>query len=142
MTPRRIAAHGASDGAALEVLALAESAALAEEPTLLTVDDLPDLLEREPALEHALDSLHQLARTRPIRLVLSGESDALARCYADVLTRVRSGRTGILLRPDPDVHPGLLHARLPMRQELPEAPGRGWLLDPHGAAPIQVALPG
>jgi len=76
-----------------------------------------------------------------LRVVVGGEVDALLRCYGDSLTRLRSGRTGVLLQPDPDVHAGLLHAALPRRDELPSCPGRGWVIGPAGATPAQVALP-
>jgi hypothetical protein len=58
-----------------------------------------------------------------------------------VLTRLRSGRTGILLDIDPDRHAPLLHCSPPLREEIPRHPGRGWLVAPDGSRPVQLALP-
>ena len=117
-------------------------------PTLLLVDDLPDLLEA-PGGEALDAALLALVRTPVgpgasggVRLVAGAEADALARCYAGIARRLRVLRTGILLRPDPDLHPPLLHTELPLRQELPPAPGRGWVVTPDGAPEaVQLARP-
>ena len=111
-------------------------------PTLLAVDDLPELLDGpdEALLESLLLGVLERSRTLPIRLVASGEIDAMTRCYGDLMTKLRSGRTGVLLRPDPDLHGGLLHATLSARDDLPPGPGRGWLVGPGTARPAQVAV--
>ncbi|MDQ2678249.1 MAG: FtsK/SpoIIIE domain-containing protein, partial [Actinomycetota bacterium] len=109
--------------------------------TLLAVDDLPELLDGpdEAMVESLLLDVIERSRTLPIRVVASGEIDAMARCYGDLMSRLRSGRTGVLLRPDPDLHGGLLHATLSARDDLPPGAGRGWLISPASAQPIQVA---
>ena len=111
-------------------------------PTVLAVDDLPDLLDgpEEALVESRLLEVMDRARSVPIRLVVSGEIDAMSRCYGDLVARLRSGRTGVLLRPDPDLHGGLLHATLSVRDDLPTGPGRGWLVHPTGARPVQMAI--
>jgi hypothetical protein len=83
----------------------------------------------------------QLEAEVPLRLAIGGEVDAMLRCYSDVVVRVRSGRTGVLLQVERDLHAGLLHAALPVRDELPECPGRGWLVAPGRASVVQVATP-
>ncbi len=110
--------------------------------TLVAIDDLPDLLDGpdEAFVESLLLGVLERSRTLPIRVVVSGEIDAMTRCYGDLMARLRSGRTGVLLRPDPDLHGGLLHATLAARDDLPPGPGRGWLVGPGGARPVQVAV--
>jgi len=76
-----------------------------------------------------------------VRLLLGGDADLLNRCCADAWTRARAGRTGLLLRVDPDLHGALLHADLPRRDELAPRPGRGWCVGPDGVEPVQVFLP-
>ena len=111
--------------------------------TLLALDGLPELLERPGAheLEARLIEALQLGAEVPLRLAIGGEVDAMARCYSDVVVRVRSGRTGVLLQVERDLHAGLLHAVLPLREELPACPGRGWLVAPGSASAVQVARP-
>jgi hypothetical protein len=53
--------------------------------------------------------------------------------------RLRSGRTGVLLRPDPDLHPTILHTALPPHDELETATGRGWVVSPDGPRLAQLA---
>lgn len=108
---------------------------------LLAVDDLPELLAGPDPAEIE-DLLTALVRPTPggtIRVVAGGEADGITRCYGELVRRLRSGRTGILLRPDPDLHPGLLHASLPRHDELRPAPGRGWIVTPDGASAVQLA---
>ena len=125
-----------------DVVDSALAAAEQGHPTLLAVDDLPELLDGpdEALLESMLLGVIQRSLTLPIRLVASGEIDAMTRCYGDLMTKLRSGRTGVLLRPDPDLHGGLLHASLSARDDLPPGPGRGWLVGPGTARPVQVAV--
>ena len=125
--------------------AVVEAALIAAEhgrPALLAIDDLPELLDGpdEALLESMLLGVIERSRTLPIRLVASGEIDAMVRCYGDLMTKLRAGRTGVLLRPDPDLHGGLLHATLTARDDLPPGPGRGWLVGPGDARPVQVAV--
>ncbi|MBS1837507.1 MAG: hypothetical protein JST64_07400, partial [Actinobacteria bacterium] len=109
---------------------------------LVVVDDMPELLDGPDGavLDGLLDRLLRRIRTAPVRIVASGEADAVARCYGDSVRRLRSGRQGILVRPDPDLHPGLLHTVLPLHDEIPAAPGRGWIVTPDGAVAVQVAM--
>jgi S-DNA-T family DNA segregation ATPase FtsK/SpoIIIE len=116
------------------------------DPTVLAVDDLVDLLEG-PDGGTADDALVDLLRPgRPqVRVLATAEADALARCYATSVRLLRSGRAGILLRPDPDLHAPLLHTVLPPHDDLAPVPGRGWLVDPddpEGPRAVQLALVG
>jgi S-DNA-T family DNA segregation ATPase FtsK/SpoIIIE len=80
-----------------------------------------------------------------VRVLATAEADALARCYATSVRLLRSGRAGILLRPDPDLHAPLLHTVLPPHDDLAPVPGRGWLVDPddpEGPRAVQLALVG
>lgn len=111
---------------------------------LLAVDDLPELLcdPRGAELERLLLEAIEVGRRRPLRVVVAGEVDAMLRSYGDLLTRLRSGRTGVLLGDDPESHGTLLHASLARRDELERCAGRGWLLGPASAAMVQVAVGG
>ena len=109
--------------------------------TVVVVDDLPELLGGPDGTEmdHLLQQLLLLPPEAGVRVVAAGEADAAARCYGDSLRRLRSGRTGMLLRPDPDLHPALLHTVLPLHDELAPAPGRGWIVTPDGVCGVQLA---
>jgi S-DNA-T family DNA segregation ATPase FtsK/SpoIIIE len=109
---------------------------------LIAVDDLPRLLDGPdgPTVEAWLAGILERGRREPVRVVAAGESDAMLHCYVDPVRRLRNERTGLLLQPDPDLHPALLHATLPCHDELFPAPGRGWLVDADGVRPVQVAL--
>lgn len=109
--------------------------------TIVLIDDLPELLDgpHGTILDEALERVLRRGTTSPVRVVASGEADTTARCYADSLRRLRSGRTGILLRPDADLHPGLLHTTLPRHDELAPAPGRGWIVSPDEVVAVQLA---
>ena len=93
-----------------------------DEPTLVAFDDLADLFDltahRAAWTPSSFASSTSDAR-RPVRVVVASEADALGRCYEDSVRRLRSGRTGILLTPDPDLGGSLLHAALPRRDDLP-----------------------
>ena len=110
--------------------------------TLVAVDGADRLFEGPGGRE--LDELLSSCVAAPasgLRLLLGGDADLLGRCFADTWTRARAGRSGLLLRVDPDVHGTLLHVDLPRRDELPPRPGRGWCVGPDGAEPLQVFLP-
>ena len=113
------------------------------QPVLVLVDDLTDLLDRPDGapVDHLLLELLDLGRSAPIRVVAAAEADALARCYAESARRLRAGRGGLLLRPDPDLHPGLLHTALPPHDDLVMEAGRGWLVTPERVTPLQLAWP-
>jgi S-DNA-T family DNA segregation ATPase FtsK/SpoIIIE len=110
--------------------------------SVLAVDDLPDLLDGPDAdvASSLLGEVVRAGRELPLRLVVSGDPDALLRCYSDVVTALRSGRTGLVLGDGAAAHAHLLHAEPPPRSDLPPAPGRGWLLGPGAARPVQVAV--
>ncbi|HTO01890.1 MAG TPA: FtsK/SpoIIIE domain-containing protein, partial [Microthrixaceae bacterium] len=140
-------AHGwDSDNGTREVDAFFQTVsatALGGTPTLLAVDDLPDLLEGpfELAIESGLAALMTVAEQAPLRLVLSGEIEAMTRSFSGTLTRVRAGRTAILIQPDPDVHGSIAHCDIPRRDELRSVPGRGWLICDSKTLPVQLAQP-
>ena len=110
-------------------------------PTIVAVDDLPELLDGPDgvAIDAVLDRLLRMGPDVPLRVVATAEADAASRCYADSFRRLRSTRTGLLLRPDPDLHPPLLHTSLPLHDELVPTAGRGWLVDPDGVVAVQLA---
>ena len=110
--------------------------------TLVAVDGTDRLLDGPVGRE--LDEVLLMCVPAPssgVRLLLGGDADLLGRCFAESWTRARAGRSGLLLRADPDLHGTLLHAELPRRDELPARPGRGWCVGPDGAEPLQVFLP-
>lgn len=108
---------------------------------LVIIDDLTDLLDSTdgPVIDAILVQLLAAGTASEVRIVASAEADAVTRCYSDSLRRLRSGRSGVLLRPDPDLHPGLLHTALPRHDELPPAAGRGWIVTPDAALAVQLA---
>ncbi len=120
----------------------AVSVAASGTPSIVAIDDLSELLDSHlgPTVSSALARVLDAAHRSPVRLVVAGEIDALLRCYDDGLTRLRSGRTGVLLGCDPDLHATLLHAEVRSCDELGRAPGRGWLVSPDSARAVQVAL--
>lgn len=123
-----------------EVLSTAAGSAGGPGRRLVVVDDLCELLDGPdgPAIDEAV--LTSIRRsTADQRLVVSGEADAVGRCYGESVRRLRSGRTGILLRPDPDLHSGLLHTALPRHDELRPSAGRGWIVTPDTVVAAQLA---
>jgi hypothetical protein len=92
-------------------------------------------------VDELLQRLLRLPPSAQVRLLASAEADAAGRCWADSIRRLRAARTGVLLRPDPDLHPPLLHTALPRHDELPAAAGRGWLVSPDGVVAVQLARP-
>src|SRR4029078_1028384 len=81
-----------------------DDVASSDDPTLVAFDDIVDLFDRIPASGrlHALVlRLLHLGRRRAVRVVAPSEADTLGRCYEDSVRRLRSGRTGVLLNPDP-----------------------------------------
>ena len=128
---------------ALDLLRSAGSATAEGVPTLVCVDDVNDVLDAPDGdqIERMLEQLVATGRSAPVRVVLAGENDAMGRAFSDLVTRVRAGRTGVLLCPDPDVHGSLLHTELPRRAELPMCPGRGWMVSGGVARAVQIAIP-
>lgn len=109
---------------------------------LLCVDNLPDLLASDQAgpVEDLLGRLLILSKTSELRIILCGEIDAMTRCYSDVVTRVRSSRTGVLLQPDIDSHGLLLGCDLLRRDELPSRAGLGWVINSGTPESAQIAV--
>lgn len=132
---------GRADAESLPELAeqvLAEATPGAHRMVLL--DDLHELLEHpDPAVAGAVERLLVASRGRPLRVVAGGEVEALSRCYHEAMSLLKRGRTGILLGDGADLHASMWHADPPPRSDLPPAPGRGWLLSPGAARPVQVA---
>lgn len=111
-------------------------------PVLIALDQLPTMLEGANGehLERFLQNLMTLAADHPVRVVAGGEIDAISRCYSPALSSIRASRTGILLRPDIDVHGSVLGTELHRRDELDDTVGRGWLVNSGEASPLQVAV--
>lgn len=111
-------------------------------PCLLAIDDVTDLLDGNHGdlVERRLHDLLERAEQQQVRLVLAGDVDTLLRCYHDAVTRVRAGRTGLLLDVDPDLHGDLLHTTIERRSDLPRRAGRGWCVQDGAARPVQVAV--
>lgn len=109
---------------------------------LVAVDDLPELLDGPVAatVSEWLAPLVRPGRAGGVRVVAAGEADAVAHTFDASLRRMRSSGRGLLLCPDPDLHPSLLHTTLPPHDEISSAPGRGWLVHPDGVVAVQVAL--
>jgi S-DNA-T family DNA segregation ATPase FtsK/SpoIIIE len=138
--PRVVTVDGRSADP-VAVVALLADLLEAHGPAALVVDGLADLLEA-PGGDEVDQVLTAVLREHGmVRVVATVEADALARCYATSARLLRAGRRGLLLRPDPDLHPPLLHTTLPPHDELEPAPGRGWLVGTHpDAGPVAVQL--
>ena len=128
---------------ASDALERALNAAVRGEPTLVCVDDIADVTDGGGGdrVERVLDQLVVAGRDAPIRVVLAGDIDAMGRSFGDLFTRVRAGRTGVLLQPDPDLHGSLLHTALPRRSELAVCAGRGWVVSGGILRQVQIAVP-
>ena len=135
--------HDEVDDLIVGLARVIDEIATSDDPTLVAFDDIVELFDRTPEsgrLDTLVLRLLDLGRRRAVRVVVASEADTLGRCYEDSVRRLRTGRTGILLTPDPDLGGSLLHAALPRRDDLPHAPGRGWLLHPGSATPVQLAV--
>ena len=109
-------------------------------PRLGIVDDL-DAVVDDPQVDDLLCEAVHLARTEDVRLVASGDPQRLLRCFSDGVTGLRAGCTGVLLGADAHHFGDLLHTDLPPREDVPPAPGRGWLVAAGVATPAQCAHP-
>jgi S-DNA-T family DNA segregation ATPase FtsK/SpoIIIE len=105
------------------------------------VDDL-DAVVDDPRVDDLLCEAVHLTRSEDVRLVASGDPQRLLRCFSDGVTRLRSGCTGVLLGADAHLFGDLLHADPPARQDVPPAPGRGWLVGAGMATLAQCGHPG
>jgi len=106
---------------------------------LLVIDDICDLLDDDVELDQRLAVV--LRRPGRIRVIASADIDGVARSFADTPRLLRVGRRGVLLQPDPDLHPPLLHTTVSRRDDLPSAPGRGWIVADGPPVAIQFAMP-
>lgn len=108
---------------------------------LIGVEELPMLLEGSEAdvLERFITNTLGTSAGDSIRIVAAGEIEAMSRCYSPAVNAIRAGRTGILLRPDVDVHGAILGCDLGRRDELESRPGRGWLVADGDPTPVQIA---
>lgn len=78
-------------------------------------------------------------RSSNLRLVAAGDPLGLLRCYSETVTRLRAMRTGLLLGADAHDIGDVLHHDLRRRDDIPAAPGRGWLCHNGRASVVQVA---
>lgn len=121
-------------GLAADDPALADALAV-DGPLVVVVDDADLLDEHHPVLGAVVR-----ARRPGRHVVATARPDRARTAYAHWLRELRADRSGVLLRPDPDVDGELLGARLPRRSPVPDAAGRGWLV----GAPVgfvQLARP-
>ena len=103
---------------------------------------LMDALDRygdDPAVAGSLAALLGDHRTSNLRLVAGGDPMGLLRCYSDAVMRLRSMRTGLLLGTDAHDIGDILHHELRRRDDIPPAPGRGWLCHRGNASVVQIA---
>ncbi len=120
-------------------------------PALLVLDDLDELFDL--GLELASDPgapspsefdsllMEALRRSDVVHVLASSAVDGVARSFAEAPRVLRSGRFGVLLDCDPDVHPALLHTTVPRRDEVSARPGRGWLVGDGPPRLVQFARP-
>jgi S-DNA-T family DNA segregation ATPase FtsK/SpoIIIE len=107
---------------------------------LVLMDDL-DRYGDDPGTTEALTALLGDIHTTNLRLVAAGDPMGLLRCYSDPVTRLRSMRTGVLLGADAHDIGDILHHELHRRDDIPPAPGRGWLCHRGNATVFQMARP-
>ena len=145
--PRGLRALGTGDDPRPVLRALlGEAEALGPEPdstmapTLVALDDIDEWID-EPEVDELLGAVIRLARRHPVRLAVAGEAWRLQRCFSDPINRLRSARQGVLLGADAAEYGELLHAQLRRRDDIPAAPGRGWLVADGEAVATQLALP-
>lgn len=117
------------------------AAVAAGDQFLIGIEELPMLLEGSEAdvLERFITNTLGTSAGDSIRIVAAGEIEAMSRCYSPAVNAIRAGRTGILLRPDVDVHGAILGCDLGRRDELESRPGRGWLVADGDPTPVQIA---
>jgi len=106
----------------------------ASAPPVLLVDDAEQVADPAGVVAAALAAGWVV--------VGAGRADALRGLYGHWSRALRSGRTGLLLRPDLDVDGELLGVRLPRRAEAPLGhAGRGYLVQDGAVSLFQSALP-
>ena len=118
-------------------------------------DDVPDalaavaessgrqviLIDDADALDDPTGAIERLLKQRlpDIHLIIAGRADTLRSAYGHWTQQVRRSRSGVLLRPDPDLDGDLLGVRLPRRAPVAVTVARGWLVNDGGAEFIQAA---
>src|SRR4051794_34384245 len=101
---------------------------------LVVLDDGTELAEAI-----GLEALVRRGRDTGVRVLAAVETHAAQRAFGGWLRELRNGRRGLLLAPDPEVDGDLLGARLPRREPVPPAPGRGYLAAAGVVELVQVA---
>ena len=101
---------------------------------LVVLDDGTELAEAM-----GLEALVRRGRDTGVRVLAAFETHAAQRAFGGWLREIRNGRRGLLLAPDPEVDGDLLGARLPRREPVPPAPGRGYLAAAGVVELVQVA---
>ncbi len=81
-----------------------------------------------------------IRRTETFRVLATADADGVGRCFADAPRMLRSNRRAFLLDCDPDAHPTLVHASLPLHDELAGTPAIGWLVGDGTPAAVRLAL--
>lgn len=107
------------------------------EPTVVVVDDGQELLDSASA--SSLEMMARRGRDGGMRLVVACDVNAALRAYGGWVNELKKDRQGLLLQPDPDTDGDLFGLRLTRLRTNP--PGRGYLVAPFGAEPVQVAQP-
>jgi hypothetical protein len=87
------------------------------------------------------DVLAGIAKRGPVPLVVGGRGDALLAAYGHWTRGVRRSRTALVLAMPPEVAGELLNLRLPRRELVAPAAGRGRLVQDGASVLVQVARP-
>lgn len=113
----------------------------AQHPTgrvLVLIDDLDRVID-DPGTASLLHDAITDPGSSALRMVAAADPLGLLRSYDDAVTQLRSMRTGILLGDDAHDNGDVLHHDLRARDDVPTAPGRGWLVHRGRAEIIQIA---
>ena len=133
---------GGADAAAVARAGLDHLQRRPRQPAVVLLDDLEEHLDDPDTLD-ALGSMVDATRRSELRLVASCDPFTLARAYEEPLLRLRAMRTGVVLGHRREELVELLHGVVEPRDDVPDAPGRGWLLSAGAAELVQVArIPG
>jgi len=101
---------------------------------LVVVDDADLTSEVHPVLNGLAGS-----RITDRHVVAAARPDRVRNRYGHWLREVLVDRSGVLLRPDPNLDGELLGLRLPRRAAEPAPVGRGWMATARGAELVQIA---
>ncbi|WP_306214871.1 FtsK/SpoIIIE domain-containing protein [Actinoplanes sp. RD1] len=116
--------------------ALLASLRTTEGPAVLLLDDAETFDDPDGALAGLLAANHP-----DLHLVVAGRADTLRTKYGHWTQTVRRAKTGILLRPSPDLDGDLLGVTLPRRSPVRLGVGRGYLIHNGDWDIIQAAHP-